>query len=151
SLSYTKGATTLFGLNYYYQQSSTTCPSGSVFGNNGQIQCIADFSTGTGDSGRSIHYAYDSVGRMLTAATTGSTQYPAWGLSETYDRYGNRSGQTVTAGNGFNVSLGINAANNQITGYTYDSSGNIIAEPSSAGTFNYDGEECNTSFVGNGN
>jgi YD repeat-containing protein len=95
SLSYVKGSTTLFGLNYYYQQNSTTCPTGNALGNNGQIQCIADVSASTlapGASGRSIAYTYDALGRLLTANTAGgTTKFPAWGLSFTYDRYGNRT------------------------------------------------------------
>ena len=104
SLSYAKGATTLFGLNYYYQTNSTYCPTGNALGNNGQIQCIADVSAGTGDSGRSVAYTYDAIGRLLTAKTSGSTQYPAWGLSWTYDRYANRTAQTVSAGSGYTSS-----------------------------------------------
>lgn len=154
SLGYAKGTTTLFGLNYYYQQNSTYCPTGNAVGNNGQIQCIADVSSGTGDSGRSVAYTYDQLGRLLTANTTGSTQYPAWGLSWTYDRYGNRTAQTVTAGSGYNSSFIINPVNNQITNpaFTYDASGNVIAEPSPLSVnYTYDGEECNTGYTGNGN
>jgi RHS repeat-associated protein len=153
SLSYAKGSATLFGLNYYYQQNSTYCPTGNAVGNNGQIQCIADVSSGTGDSGRSAVYTYDQLGRLLTANTTGSTQYPAWGLSWTYDRYGNRTAQTVTAGSGYTSLLTINPVNNQVTSpaYTYDAAGNVTAEPApGAATYTYDAEECNTSYTGNG-
>ncbi|MFZ0798638.1 MAG: RHS repeat-associated core domain-containing protein [Terriglobales bacterium] len=153
SLAYAKGTTTLLGLNYYYQQNSTYCPTGKTVGNNGQIQCIADVSAGTGDSGRSAAYTYDALGRLLTAQTTGSTQYPAWGLSFTYDRYGNRTAQTVTAGSGYNTSFTINPVNNQITSpaLTYDAAGNVIAEPAPLSvTSTYNGEECNTGYTGNG-
>jgi len=151
SLSYANGSTTLFGLNYYYQQNSTNCSTGNAIGNNGQIQCIGDVSSGTGDSGRTASYTYDALGRLLTANTTGSTQYPAWGLSWTYDRYGNRTNQTVTAGSGYPSSLTISAANNQITtpGFTYDARGNVMTEPApGAATYTYDAEECNTKYVG---
>jgi RHS repeat-associated protein len=154
SLTYVKGSTTLFGLNYYYQQNSTSCPTGNNIGNNGQINCISDVSSGTGDSGRSIAYTYDPIGRLATANTTGSSQYPAWGLAWTYDRYGNRTAQTVTAGSGYASSFIINPVNNQITSpaYTYDASGNVIAEPSPlSASYSYDGEECNTGYIGNGN
>jgi len=154
SLSYAKGATTLLGLNYYYQQNSTYCSTGNALGNNGQIQCIADVSAGTGDSGRSAAYTYDPIGRLLTAKTSGSTQYPAWGLSWTYDRYANRTAQTVTAGSGFNTSYTINPVNNRITNpaFTYDASGNVTAEPAPLSlSYTYDGEECNTGYTGNGN
>jgi RHS repeat-associated protein len=154
SLSYAKGSTTLFGLNYYYQQNSTNCPTGNSIGNNGQIQCIGDVSSGTGDAGRSAAYTYDALGRLVTANTKGSTQYPAWGLSWTYDRYGNRTAQTVTAGSGYTSSLTINPVNNQVTSpaYTYDGAGNVIAQPAPLTTsYTYDGEECNTGYTGNGN
>jgi RHS repeat-associated protein len=150
SLKYTKGSTTYLGLNYYYQKDSTNCPTGNAIGNNGQIQCIADVSSGTGDSGRSVAYTYDQLGRLLTAATTGSTQYPAWGLSETYDRYANRTAQTVTAGSGYGGTWSINAANNQITSFSYDAVGNVISVPSPTTTYAYDHEECNTGYAGNG-
>lgn len=146
SINYKAGSTTLLGLNYYYQQNSTYCPTGNSIGNNGQIQCIADLSSGTGDAGRSAAYTYDALGRLLTAKTGGSTQFPAWGLSETYDRYGNRSAQAVTAGSGYNVSFSINAANNQITTFTYDAAGNVVGVPSATTTYTYDHEECNTGF-----
>jgi RHS repeat-associated protein len=154
SLSYVKGTTTLFGLNYYYQQNSTYCPTGNAVGNNGQIQCIADVSLGTGDPGRSIAYTYDQLGRLLTANTTGSTQYPAWGLSWTYDRYSNRTAQSITAGSGYNSSLVVNPANNQITSpaFIYDAAGNVMTEPSPlSASYTHDGEECNTGYSGNGN
>lgn len=143
SLTYTKGTTTLFGLKYYYQQDSTNCPSGPAH-NNGQIQCIID----TVQSGRSVAYTYDSLGRLLTAVTAGSNQYPAWGLSETYDRYGNRTAQAVTTGSGYNVSLSINPATNQVTTFSYDGAGNITSEPSPTVTFSYDHDECNTGYSG---
>jgi RHS repeat-associated protein len=154
SLAYTKGSSTLFGLNYYYQQNSTSCPNGRSAGNNGQIQCIADVSSGTGDSGRSLAYTYDSVGRLLTATTTGSTQYPAWETAETYDRYGNRSAQAAKIGSAPQPTYTINPANNQITSpiFTYDASGNVTAEPAPLSVgYSYDGEECQTSYSGNGN
>src|SRR6185312_9763999 len=93
-MAYTKGAQTLFGLNYFYKQDSTNCPSGAA-GNNGQIQCITDSI----DSGRNAAYVYDLLGRLSNASTTGSANYPSWNLAFTYDRYGNRTAQnssTVT-------------------------------------------------------
>jgi RHS repeat-associated protein len=154
TLGYAMGGQTLFGLKYFYQKDSTSCPGGSAIGNDGEIQCVADLSSGTGDSGRSLAYTYDALGRLLTANTTGSQQYRAWGLSETYDRYANRAMQSVTAGSGYGSSLTINPASNQITSpaFTYDASGNVTAEPSPlSATYNYDGEECLTGFTGNGN
>lgn len=145
SLSYVKSGQTLFGLNYWYQQDSTNCPSGTS-GNNGQIQCITDGV----DSGRSINYSYDSERRLIAATTNGSANFPKWGLGESYDRYGNRWTQTVTAGSGFAVSLGFNN-NNQPQGYTYDASGNLTVEPlSPSNNYTYDGEDRLATFSGNG-
>ncbi len=143
---------TLFGLNYYYQYDPNNCPAGSS-GNNGQIQCILDDSSGTGDSGRSVAYTYDSLGRLLTAKTlgSGSTQYPEWNLSWTYDRYGNR----LTEAGTINTAFSPNPLNNQITNprFVYDAVGNLIAHPLLTGndSYTYDAEECNTVYTGNGN
>jgi len=58
--------------------------------NNGQITQAIDAV-----SGETIDYAYDSLNRLITAATTG----PQWGLSFGYDGFGNRRlTQTVTKG-----------------------------------------------------
>ena len=84
SLAYSEGGTNLFSLSSYgYTQNG---------GNNGQITSITDAV----DSGRSAAYTYDALGRLSTAATQGSAGYAQWGLSWTYDRYGNRTAQTVT-------------------------------------------------------
>jgi RHS repeat-associated protein len=123
------------------------CPTGNSIGNNGQIQCTSDFV----QPGRSSAYTYDLLGRLTTAKTTGSSSYPAWGLSFAYDRYGNLNAQSVTAGSGPNFSFTINPANNQITNYTYDAAGNVIVQPlTQSTTYTYDAEECNTSYSGIG-
>jgi len=148
SIRYAKGSTPLFGLVYYYQQQSTKCPTGNPIGNNGQIQCIFDFV----QPSRSSTYTYDQLGRLSTANTAGGGTYAAWGVAETYDRYGNRSAQSVTVGSAPAPSFTINPVNNQITSFTYDAAGNVISEPSPlSASYTYDGEECNTGFVGNGN
>jgi hypothetical protein len=50
------------------------------------------------DSGRNVTYTYDALYRLTSAVTNGSTGYPKWGLSFTYDRYGNRTAQSISAG-----------------------------------------------------
>jgi RHS repeat-associated protein len=143
SVNYMKGSTFLFGATYRYQNDPTFCPKGTV-GNDGQIECIAH-----PELGLSVNYTYDALGRMSTANTIGDSQYPAWGLSETYDQYGNRTAQTVTAGSGPPSSIGINPANNQIIGYGYDASGHVTSEPASmSSTYSYDGEDCLTNYTG---
>lgn len=146
SLSYSKGSNTLFGLQYYYQNDATHCPNGSG-GNNGQIQCITD----SVQPGRSVSYGYDLLGRLISANTSGSAAYPAWGLSEAYDRYGNRTNQSVTAGSGYSSSLSIDPTTNRINGDTYDGAGHILNEPAPLSTgYGYSAEECLTNYTGNG-
>src|SRR5208337_3785316 len=95
------------------------------------------------DNGRSASYTYDALNRLSTAVTAGSAGYPQWGLSWTYDRYGNRKAQTVTAGTAPPSSLSFDATRNQInsTGYTYDKNGNLTVEPLSSNyNYTYDAE-----------
>jgi RHS repeat-associated protein len=130
SLAYTKGASTLFSLNYSY---------GSAGSNNGQIAGITD----SVDNGRSVTYTYDALYRLSTATTTGSTNYPAWGLSMIYDRYGNRTDQNQTVGNPPTNHILISAATNRISGDCYDANGNLLAEsapPCPSPTYSYDAE-----------
>lgn len=152
TLQYALGSQTYFNLGYWYQQDSTSCPNGAAQ-NNGTIQCITDSKS----SGRTVNYTYDPLGRLSTAKTNGSTAYPQWGLSEGYDRFGNRLSQTVTAGSGpsSNLSFGPNGPNstttNQPNGYTFDASGNMTIEPvTPSNTMTYDGENRMTAFGGNG-
>jgi RHS repeat-associated protein len=147
SLSYAKSGATLLALNYYYKLDSTDCPNAPT-GNDGQIQCIKDL-TGTQEAGRSVTYTYDGLSRLATAVTAGSTSYPQWGLSWTYDRYGNRTAQNVTAGTGVpSNSVAIDAATNRLTGspYAYDANGNMTND--GANTLTYDAENQATMVAG---
>jgi YD repeat-containing protein len=70
---------------------------------------------------------YNALSRLTAAVTVGSTNYPQWGLSWSYDRYGNRLAQTVTTGRAFANSVAVDPTTNRITtaGYAYDAAGNI--------------------------
>jgi RHS repeat-associated protein len=115
SLAYSSKGSTVFGLSFNYGAAD-----------NGQIQSITD----SVQSGRSVTYSRDVLGRLRSAVTTGSTSYPAWGLSWTYDRYGNRPSQSVTAGTGPMSSVTIDPTTSHITGSGYgsDTNGNISAD-----------------------
>lgn len=67
--------------------------------------------------------------RLVSAETAGSG---GWGLSYSYDGFGNRTNQSVTKGSGPTHSVTINATNNRIStsGYVYDSNGNMTQMPS---------------------
>ena len=120
SLSYAKSGTTHLSLSYSYSQSGN---------NNGQIASITD----NVQSGRTVAYTYDSLHRLKTAVTNGSAGYPQWGLSWSYDRYGNRTGQSVTHGSGPSSSPTISTSTNRITAlggsnYYYDSNGSLTQD-----------------------
>lgn len=127
SIAYAKGGTNLFSQNYSYAENG---------GNDGEVTSVTD----NVDSGRSMTYVYDGLHRLASAVSQGSTNYPKWGLSFTYDRYGNRTAQTVTAGSGPSNSLSVNAGTNQIStaGYSYDANGNMTNDYQNA--IEYDGE-----------
>jgi RHS repeat-associated protein len=147
-LAYTKGNSTYFNTQYSYCQSSSyapNCPNGTA-GNNGSVQCITD----NVDLGRSASYGYDPLKRMTSAKTCGSSAFPQWGLSESYDRFGNRLTQAVTAGSGPSTNMSF-SNNNQPTGYTFDASGNMTVEPvSPPNQMTYDGENRMAAFQGFG-
>jgi len=126
--------TTTDSLNMQYVYSATQ--------NNGQISQSIDTV-----SGETIDYTYDSLNRLITAATTG----PQWGLSFTYDGFGNRTNQTVTKGSGPSNTVAISGTTNRITtaGYGYDSNGNMTTMPYGSGsmTLTYDIENRLTQAV----
>ena len=137
NLGYTEGATNLFSVTYGYAQPG---------GNNGQIASITD----TAQTGRTETFSYDPLRRLSTAGTTGSTAYPQWGLSWTYDRYGNRTAQAVTAGSAPANSLLMDSANNNriASPYLYDAGGNLTVEPLTiSNSYTYNGENQMVNFA----
>jgi RHS repeat-associated protein len=147
-LAYAKGKSNYFSLQYSYRQNSQYAPpcSKGTMGNNGTVQCIMD----NVDSGRTVNYSYDPLQRMTSAQSCGSSAFPQWGLAESYDRFGNRLVQSVTAGSGPSTNMSFNS-NNQPIGYAYDPSGNMTVEPLlPSNTMTYDGESRMTAFQGFG-
>jgi RHS repeat-associated protein len=133
--------TTIFGLTYSY---------GSAGSNNELLSSVSD----SVDNGRNATYAYDALSRLTQATTAGSTNFPAWGLSETFDRYGNRLAQTAISGCVAPLtcpqpSVTVSATTNHVSGspYTYDASGNMTND--GYNTLVYDGEN-HTVSIGNG-
>jgi YD repeat-containing protein len=77
-------------------------------------------------------YTYDNLNRWITAKTTG---IGIWGLavpSGGYDRSGNLLQVNVTQGYAPGLNISVNAYN-QITGWNYDSAGNVTSD----GTYSY--------------
>ena len=140
SLAYSKGASTLFSLNYSY---------GATGSNNGQIASITD----NVDGGRTATYTFDGLNRLTNATTTGSANYPKWGLSMAYDRLGNRYQQTTSSGCVLPMtcptnSVTIDGNTNRIFGspYVYDLNGNMTND--GANTLAYDTENHVVSSTG---
>ena len=86
--------------------------------NNGRIsQMIA--------SGETVNYTYDSLNRLIAAATPGNG--PAdWGLSFSNDGFGNRLSQAVTKGSAPAQSVTVDSATNRVNvnELSYDANGN---------------------------
>jgi RHS repeat-associated protein len=105
--------------------------------NNGNITNITD----NVDNGRSVSYTYDALNRLTSAVTAGDTNYPQWGLSETYDQYGNKYKQTIIAGCTAitcpQYSHMDNPGTNQFTdaGLSYDANGNMTDDGYNAMTY----------------
>ncbi|MCW5980889.1 MAG: RHS repeat-associated core domain-containing protein [Bryobacteraceae bacterium] len=94
-------------------------------------------------AGEEVTYAYDELGRLTRAETTG----PQWGLSFSYDGFGNRLSQAQIKGTVPVVERTVNAANNRLVSQTgipvaYDANGNLtlthVAGCATAATLTYD-------------
>jgi RHS repeat-associated protein len=73
-------------------------------------------------------YSYDAFNR-LTSATASTGTYSGMTLHWTYDRYGNRLTQSATGSNSTPVTQSTYSfASNQISGFCYDSAGNLLDE-----------------------
>jgi len=83
--------------------------------NNGRITKMKDWI-----SGEEVNYAYDALNRLISATTTG----PEYGLSFTYDGFGNKTSQSVTKGTAPAMSVSVDPATNRLIGVTYDPNGN---------------------------
>lgn len=129
------GATsTYLDLTYSYARGSS---HGSVNGKTGQLTKIVDNL----NHNRDKLYEFDSVGRMMKAhggVAAGASGVTAnWTQTYTYDRYGNKTGASVSGDledgltraprDGLS-SVSINTANNRVntSGWEYDLAGNLI-------------------------
>lgn len=69
-----------------------------------------------------VSYTYDALNRLATANSS-----LGWGLSFTYDGFGNLTDKTVTAGSPPALHVTVDPTTNRLTGggYTYDANGNL--------------------------
>lgn len=100
----------------------------SATANDGKITSQKNWRTG-----EDVTYQYDQLERLISASTTAGPQ--SWGLSWSYDGFGNRLAQTVTQGSGPAHSVLVNASTNRISsaGFSYDPNGNLTAMPQTGG------------------
>jgi RHS repeat-associated protein len=95
------------------------------------------------NSSRSQAFTYDQLNRILSAGTAATTGTYCWGYQYSYDAWGNllsQAGWSPTYNSCTETTMGAVTANgnNQITGLSYDASGNTLSD----GTYTYtwDGE-----------
>ena len=87
-------------------------------------------------SGEQVTYTYDQLNRLTQAMTN-----DAWGLSFSYDGFGNLTQQTRVQGTTPpSMSVTVDPGTNRITtaGYGYDANGNVTQTPDGM-TYSYDG------------
>ncbi len=116
--------TSLVALDLVYNYGTTD--------NNGNVQSVAYSSNAAGIS-YTQNFGYDSLNRLSTATETWGGN-PSWSQTNGYDRYGNR---WIDLGGGYQ-SLYCNASDNRVTGWSYDSSGNLLNDTIHA--YTYDAE-----------
>jgi len=106
--------------------------------NNGRIVSSVDAVTG-----ENVSYTYDSLNRLIAAATTNRTG-PIWGDSYSYDGFGNLTSKVPTQGNAPPASPQVNSATNQarmIGDYGFDANGNWLgAGGSQSNTWNVENQ-----------
>ncbi len=107
-----------------------------AYNNGGQATSVTD----TINPGQGVtSYTYDNLDRLSTATT------PNWGLSWTYDNFGNRRTQTGTGtASSLTQTLGYDGTSNHITsistyfyGIGYDANGNASQIPGTNGQYSY--------------
>ncbi len=126
-------------------------------GNDGTLTSIQNNVT----SGLSESFTYDSLNRILSAATTATSGAGCWG--QTFgpsgapppgppdDRWSNLTEINVTQCSAGSLGIAVSSATNRVTttGYSYDAAGNMTSEPSPIGyTYSYDAENHLTQAAG---
>jgi RHS repeat-associated protein len=96
--------------------------------NDGRITTQRTFSSGT--QIESIGYSYDSLNRLSSATAAGQ-----WSASYGYDGFGNLLSVTPTGSGPSAMSVTVSASTNRVSGWTYDSNGNVTAMPGFTGTY----------------
>jgi YD repeat-containing protein len=99
--------------------------------NNGRIVSSVD-----GVTGENVSYTYDSLNRLIAAATTG-TSGVQWGDSYTYDGFGNLTSKVPTKGAAPPASPQVDSTTNRarmIGDNGFDANGNWLGASANQGT-----------------
>ena len=115
-----KDATNALVLNVDYRFSATA--------NDGKLTSMKN-----NVSGEEVAYGYDSLARLTSASTVG----PQWGLSWTFDGFGNRLQQNITKGTAPPSSVLVDPLTNRVQSWSYDANGNATFVPG-IGSLTYD-------------
>src|SRR5579875_599419 len=148
-LKVTNGGTSVMDLSYcFYALSNGACPTGT--NDNGNVMGMINNM----DTTRSQTFTYDSLNRLATGASVNTSGTNCWSEQYGYDPWGNLLSIAKVSGYSScaqpdNLSISVTAAN-QISGYTYDSAGNLIDIPGTGGaTYTYNAaHEMTTSSAG---
>jgi RHS repeat-associated protein len=135
-----------YSLAYNYSLPGGTTPPGCPVqaqgsGNNGSVIGYTYSDSVNPSYSNSALFVYDSVNRLACAQATGDSTYNL-AFSYTQDgstgQFGNMTCSLISQTNGPCPQYTFNAANNQITGYTYDGAGDMIS--GGGHTYQYDAE-----------
>jgi RHS repeat-associated protein len=101
-----------------------TCSGSSVYSFSLGFAPNSNVSTANDNVNGNWTYSYDQLNRLSGASSTSGQ--PCKGLSWTYDAWGNRTDQNVTAGSCGTLHAGIAGTNNRFgSPYQYDAAGNM--------------------------
>ena len=120
-------------------------------GDNGNVAGITNYK----DTSRSQTFTYDLLNRLISAQNAGTdcTQSTAnsktkyWGNSYSYDAWGNLLQKTTSKCGAENLSVTA-LANNQLSGYGYDSAGNMTHDATTGNNYTFDQENRITGAAG---
>ncbi|WP_348260991.1 RHS repeat-associated core domain-containing protein [Telmatobacter sp. DSM 110680] len=79
------------------------------------------------DNGRNLSTSYDFLNRVSSAQTQATSGADCWGLTFGDDALGNLLSETVSKCSAYALSVSVNNKN-QITGYSYDASGDLTGD-----------------------
>jgi RHS repeat-associated protein len=118
--------------------------------NNGNIQNITDNlwnSKHASDNGRTQYFTYDALNRIASASEGPTLSVGRWNQTYTIDQFGNLNNMGHTKGTLPDLNASANS-NNQLTGFSYDASGNMIGDGTHTYQYDADGRMQSVDTIG---